>query len=398
MKILFTCHYTFNTNAGAAGVTWRLGRDYERLGHETEYYSLDNLPSRLHPLVKVAAFPEFVACRIAALERQQRVDVVDASTGDGWLWAALNRKRQTRPLIIARCHGLEHIEHEEYVEEVERGNLRLSWKYPFYRGSIRLWEAAASMRYADLVLLLNQRDRDYAIEKLGVDPDLAHIVPNGIPESFLNQLFQPLTDPSTIRIAQIGTYILRKGVHYGTPALNTILTRYPNVEVTFLGTECSPDTTNSIAQVYADFDPSVRDRVQVIPHYRHETLPDLLTGHHIKLFPTISEGFGVALVEAMACGLAPITTATPGPLEIVRDEHDAIVVPCRDSGAIEQALDKLICDRAYLERLRRNAYETAQTYSWSRIAQQNLALYEKVSHLRNVTDRNLHFSKAHPSP
>lgn len=379
MNVLFTCHYNFNTNAGAAGVTWRLGQEYERLGHGVEYYSLDSLPQWLHPLAKVAAFPEFVAQRISRLEQLQAVDVVDASTGDGWFWTALHRKRQNRPIVVARCHGLEHIEHEEYVEEVQRGNLRFSWKYPLYRGSIRLWEAAASMRDADLVLLLNRRDRDYAIEKLGVDPDRAHVIANGIPDSFLNLPFEPLPADGKLRIAQVGTYIIRKGVHYGSPALNRILQRYPQVEVSFFGTEC-PE-----ALVYADFDPSVHDRVRVIPRYAHETLPSLLKGHQIKLFPTISEGFGVALVEAMACGLAPITTATPGPLEIVRDGQDAIVIPCRESAAIEQALERLINDRTYLETLRRQAYQTAQSYSWSRIAQQNLALYEKARHLRDAT-------------
>lgn len=378
MNVLFTCHYNFNINAGAAGVTWRLGQEYQQLGHQVEYYSLDSLPRRLHPLAKVAAFPEFVAAQIAALERQHTVDIVDASTGDGWVWALLNHRRKQRPLIIARCHGLEHIEHEEYLEEVERGYLRFSWKYPLYRGSIRLWEAAASMRYADLALFLNRRDRQYAIDKLGVAPERADIIANGIPETFLNLPFEPLPHDGTLRIAQVGTYIVRKGVHYGSPALNTILQRYPQVSVSFLGTEC-PE-----ANVYADFDPAVHDRIQIVPRYCHETLPSLLKGHQIKLFPTISEGFGVALVEAMACGLAPITTATPGPLEIVQDGQDAIVIPCRDQVAIEQALDRLITDRGYLEQLRYKAYETAQTYSWRRIAQNNLACYEKARDLRRV--------------
>jgi glycosyltransferase involved in cell wall biosynthesis len=82
----------------------------------------------------------------------------------------------------------------------------------------------------------------------------------------------------------------------------------------------------------------------------------------------------LALPEAMACGLAPVTTATPGAMEIVRDGHDAIMIPPRDSQAIEQALERLISDRPYLERLRRNAYATAQRYSWTRIARENSCL------------------------
>ncbi|NEQ71143.1 MAG: glycosyltransferase family 4 protein, partial [Symploca sp. SIO2D2] len=140
------------------------------------------------------------------------------------------------------------------------------------------------------------------------------------------------------------------------------------------------------AQVYEDFDPAVRDRIKVVPRFSHEKLPTLLKGHQIKLFPPLSEGFGKALVEAMACGLAPITTATSGPMEVVRDGHDAIVIPTRDSGAIEQALERLITNRPYLEQLRQNAYATAQRYSWSRIAQDRLGVYEAA--LRQKRERD----------
>ncbi|MEG4861693.1 glycosyltransferase family 4 protein, partial [Microcoleus sp. K1-B6] len=155
-------------------------------------------------------------------------------------------------------------------------------------------------------------------------------------------------------------------------ALNAILARYPQVKVSFLGTGCSE------AEVHADFEPAVRDRIRVIPRYSQDTLPDLLRGHHIKLFPTLSEGFSLALTETMACGLAPVTTTTPGPMEIVRDGHNGILVPARDSQAIEQALERLVTDRPYLEQLRRNAYATAQHYSWERIARHNLAFYEEA--------------------
>lgn len=355
-------------------MTWRLGQEYQKLGHEVHYYSLNDLPPQIHRLARFASFPIFVARQISKMVDRDAIDVVDASTGDAWIWATLFSKfRKQRPLLVARCHGLEHIEHLEYLEEARRGNLRLSWVYPLYRGSIRLWEAAASMRHADLVLLLNQRDRQYVINHLGIHPDRAQIVANGIPDHYLQLPFEPTpVADEPIRIAQVSSYIIRKGIQYGTPALNAILKRYPQVEVSMLGTEIPAE------QVYADFDPAVRDRVKVLSSYANNTLPELLKGHHIKLFPTISEGFGVALVEAMACGLAPITAAAPGPLEIVQDGKDAIVVPCRDSAALEQALERLIQDRAQLDRLRRNAYATAQHYSWSQIAQTNLRYYEEA--------------------
>jgi glycosyltransferase involved in cell wall biosynthesis len=385
MKILLTIHHELDRNAGAPGATWKLGQEYQKLGHEVQYYTFDNLPDKLSGRVKSIMFPGFVASQISALVKKQAVDVVDASTGDAWIWAKMRRIfRENSPLLVTRSHGLEHIMHLENLEEARRGKLHLSWKYPLYHGGFRLWEVAnfsAGCRFE--LILLNHRDLEYGVEKLGVDPGTdAHVLLMEFQRLFSIYPFEPTpeAEDSVIRIALVGNLYPRKGIHYGVPALNKILARYPQVEVSFLGTGCSE------AQVYADFEPCcTRSHPSHVPRYSHETLPELLRGHHIKLFPTLSEGFSVALIDAIACGLAPVTTTTPGPMEIVRDGHNGILVPPRDTQAIEQALERLITDRPYLEKLRRNAYATAQKYSWHRIARDNLTFYEAaLSHKRGT--------------
>ena len=380
MKILLTIHHHLDRNAGAPGITWRLGQEYQKLGHEVHYYSFDNLPHKLPEMVESMMFPEFLASHLLTLSQKQAVDVVDASTGDAWVWAKLPR-RENSPVLVTRSHGLEHIMHLENLEEARLGKLHLSWKYPLYHGGFRLWEVVNSLRDADLSLFSNRYDLEYAVEKLGVAVERASVFENGIPEAFLNLPFEPTpeAEDAVIRIAILATYIPRKGIHYGVPALHKILARYPQVEVSFMGTGC-PE-----AQVYNDFEPSLRDRIRVVPRYQHETLPELLRGYQIKLFPTLSEGFSVALMDAIACGLAPVTTTTPGPIEVVRDGENGILVPPRDSEAIVQALERLITNRPYLEKLRRNAYTTAQKYSWERIARDTLTLYEAaLSHKRGT--------------
>jgi glycosyltransferase involved in cell wall biosynthesis len=372
MKILLTIHHQLDPHSGAPGSVLKLGQTYQKLGHEVHYYSFDNLPRWVPEWATGYVFPELLATYLIQQSRQAPFDVVDASTGDAWVWGqVLQRFYKPRPLLVTRSHGLEHTVHLDYLEEARRGTLHLSWKYPIYHGGFRLWEVATSLRCADLALLLNRQDWKYTTEVLGVAPERAHVSLNGIPDDFLNLPFESLPDSNSpnLGIAQIGTYIPRKGIHYSTPALNTILQRYPHIYVSLLGTGCSE------SQVHNDFDPAVRDRVKVISRFNHDRLPELLKGHQIKLFSPISEGFGKALIEAMACGLAPVTTAAPGPLEVVKDGYDAIVVPIRDQFAIEQALERLICDRADLEQLRRNAYLTAQRCSWMHTAQQRLDLY-----------------------
>jgi glycosyltransferase involved in cell wall biosynthesis len=367
MKILLTIHHRLDINSGAPGTVLKLGQIYQQQGHEVYYLSHDNLPKGLSGKL----FPFFAAISIHQLNKKYQFDVIDASTGDAWIWGTFIRRfAANKPLLVTRSHGLEHSVHLSEVEESKRGNLHLSWKYPFYHGGFLLWEVANSLRCADLVFLLNKQDLQYANEVLGVPIERLYITPNGIPDEFLNLPFESLpTSDSLIKIACIGSYINRKGIQYSVPALNRILDRNPNVSVSFLGTICPEEI------VYNDFKPSVRSQVHVLPNFLHSTLPNLLKGFSIKLFTPICEGFGKALIEAMSCGLAPVTTKAEGPLDIVRDGYDALLVPLRDSIAIEEALERLINNRSYLEEIRCNAYTTAQKYSWTNAANQRLSLY-----------------------
>jgi glycosyltransferase involved in cell wall biosynthesis len=373
MKILLTIHHHLDPDSGAPGTVLKLGQAYEKLGHDVDYYAFDHLPKWAHSLSPEAVFPEFLAGYL--LKHAHQYDVVDTSTGDAWLWGSILRRfHQRSPLLVTRSHGLEHAVHLQYLEDVRQGKQTLSWKYPLYRGGFHLWEVAQSLRYADLAFLLNQQDQKYTVESIGVRAEKAYVTHNGIPDSFLNH---PLdlgledADPG-LRIVQIGTHIARKGIQYSVPALNTVLKRHAHIRLSLLGTGVPAE------QVLADFDIAVRDRIDILPRFDHSHLPELLKNHHIKLFTPLSEGFGKVLVEAMALGLAPVTTAAPGPLEVVQADHDALVVPMRDPQAIEQALERLICDRAQLNTIRRNAHATAQRFGWSYLAQQRLNLYQQA--------------------
>ena len=376
MKILLIIHGYLDPNAGASGATLKLGEEYQKLGHQVSYYSFDDLPSKLPHILRFFTFPLWVARFLWVQNKRKKIDVVDASTRDLWIWAKwLSKLRGNPPLLVTRSHGLEHIQHLQNKDDEARGDLSLSWKYALYRASIYLWEVTQSLRHADLICLLNSEEYKYVVEVLNINPDKVHTVINGIPNYLLGLPFKSITEADeTIRIAQVSTFILRKGIQFSVPALNNVLSRHPNVEMSFLGTACKECT--SVEQVLADFEPSVRDRITVIPRFDHKQLPQLLKNHHIKLFPSLSEGFGMALVEAMACGLAAITTATGGPRDIICDRQDGLLIPLRDSEAIEMALEKLISDRVELDRLRRNAYEKAQNYSWKKIAKKTIALYE----------------------
>ncbi|WP_435169798.1 glycosyltransferase family 4 protein [Paenibacillus glycanilyticus] len=369
MNILLTIHHEMNINAGAANATYQLYREYEHAGHQVSLFTYDNLPSYLPGKLKAIAFPFYLFRHIR--RAGQKLDIVDASSGDAWIWS-LFRSKNREPSLITRSHGLEHTMHEGLLEEHKRGNIRLSWKYPLYHGGLRLWEVALSFRKSDGAFFLNKQDYQYAVTRLKVKQASSRLVRNGLPEYFLGLpvTVTEIQPGDKIRVVQIGSYIMRKGIQYTAEAMNVILRDYPHVELSFIGTGCPAET------VLADYDPGLHSRIHVIPAYNHKELPALLAGHHIKLLPTLSEGYPLSLLEAMACGLAPVTSFTTE--AFLRDNEDALVIPARDPDAIVRKLKLLLGDPSCLFELRMKAYQTAQQHDWRQIAGEAIEFYEEV--------------------
>ncbi len=254
-----------------------------------------------------------------------------------------------RPLLVARSHGLEHLARDAVVADARAGRSKLSWKYPLYHGGYRLWQVLQYLRMADLVLQLNEHDRRYAIERLGVRESRAVVVDNAVPDLFLGRRveFRP---PAALRIALIGGFLERKGIAFSVPALDHLLRANPLLKVTFLGAQVDSAT------IMAGFAAEVGDRIRIVARYVNDDLPVLLEDHHILLFASLSEGFPLAPLKAMACGLAPVVTDIPGIADRLRDGREALIIPARDQAAIEVAVQRLIDDPGLLESVRRAAY------------------------------------------
>jgi len=373
MNILFTLHDHFSPDAGGAGVTTGLGETYRRLGHQVEYFSFDELPERLPSRAQMLLFPEFVAGHLAGVVKRARVDIVDSSAGDAWVWAVARSARH-RPLLVTRSHGLEHVADIARRREARDGKLQLHWWYPLYGGGYRLWEIGVSLRRADLALFLNHTDRTHAVRHLRVAEERARVVDNGLPAYLLGRPLQP----AAAGIVHLGSYLPMKGTRYAAAALGSVLARRPSLRLAFVGAGCEP------ARVLHDFDPALHARIAVVPKYRRRDLPELLRPYAIVVSATLREGFGLGLLEAMACGLAPVATRTPGPMRFIRDGHNGLLVPAADDRALAAALDLLIDRQQLLGRLREQAQATAQRYSWERVARETLELYEAAIRARGI--------------
>jgi len=375
LHVLLTIHHELDPNSGAPGTTMALAESLRKLGHHVEFLSFDDMPLHLPDRLAKLVFPFFVAFHLTIHARGGRFDVIDSSLGDTWAWAGLRRhfrRGSRRPLLVCRSHGLEHLYHEAKVAQAKTEGRRLSRRYRLYEGGWRLREIRRSMLAADLVVMLNERERDYAIEQLGVPEDRVRLIANGVPAWLLEQGRRTPEPHAGPAIAHVGQFRPMKGVAEGSTALVRVMLARPEVRASFIGTGVPREG------VLEHFPDDLHDRIAVIEHYRREQLPELLREQAILLFPSLSEGFGKVVLESMACGLAPVASDISSMHWLVKDGETGLLVPPGDVDAIAAALLRLIDDRQLRERLQLGARAQAEQFSWDRIGREKLDLYREM--------------------
>jgi glycosyltransferase involved in cell wall biosynthesis len=117
----------------------------------------------------------------------------------------------------------------------------------------------------------------------------------------------------------------------------------------------------------------VRERVHLVGFVADEHLPALYSLASVFAFPSLYEGFGLPVLEAMACGV-PVIAANNSSLPEVAGEA-AVLFDARDESALAQSLIRLQSDVGLRERLIAAGQLQAGGFSWRRAAGELLKLY-----------------------
>jgi glycosyltransferase involved in cell wall biosynthesis len=335
-------------NLGVPGVMHELADRWREEGHEVRMRFRDR-PGRLGEVL--------FGWNLARCADARWADVVDSHAVEAWPLAG----RKGGPVVVARSHGLELSGHRRMIAN----RVRQSSVYWAYRGSVRLLAERRAIRSADASLILNESDLAVCRDEFGADPARLHLVRNGFPPAFLAGSLEP-RPPSGI--AFVGSWLERKGNDLAIEAIVGALRQFPSTPVLVAGTGASRE------EVLSGFPDDVRDRIEVLSRFRREDLSDLLGRSSILLFPSRAEGYPLALVEAMALGLAPVATAIPGVVEVV-DPSSGVLVPSGDADALREALVGLLADPDRVLALRRGARERVRNQSWDGIAAQQMDIF-----------------------
>jgi len=197
------------------------------------------------------------------------------------------------------------------------------------------------------VVLVNSEWSAEALVRQGLPRDKIIVVPLAIDLARDHEL-HPVNPEGVLKVLWLGSVILRKGIQYLAEAARLLQDR--NIEVLLAG-------PLGISERAVRSFPA---NVKVLGWITRDQLGEVYRQAHVYVLPTVSDGFAITQLEAMAHGLPVVTTPNCG--RVVTDGWDGLVVPARDSRALADALARLNDDRQWLRSMSANALLTIMKY------------------------------------
>jgi glycosyltransferase involved in cell wall biosynthesis len=123
----------------------------------------------------------------------------------------------------------------------------------------------------------------------------------------------------------------------------------------------------------------LQEYVEVLENVPTQKLVGLYNKSLCFLYPSLYEGFGIPILEAMACGCPVITSGRGATKEVAGDA--AYLVNPNSPKEISEALKKITSDKKLYDKLRQKGLKRVQQFSWESAAKETLGVYQKVFNL-----------------
>lgn len=239
------------------------------------------------------------------------------------------------------------------------------------------------------------RDRDFVIANSDATAsDVAGLLPMGRERIFVTPfaadagIFHPETSARRIEQARRrygilpGPYLLSLGTVEPRKNLSRLLRcffrlaeqeAFSGVQLLLVG-----PTGWKTEEIFSTIEsrPALRSRVRLTGYVPDADLAALYSGARAFVYPSLYEGFGLPVLEAMQCGTPVVTSNTSSMPEVAGDA--AVCVPPSDMDALYEAIRRLLTDEAWAAELRRRGLARSRRYSWDLTAEATVQAYRRM--------------------
>jgi glycosyltransferase involved in cell wall biosynthesis len=254
------------------------------------------------------------------------------------------------------------------------------WLFPEHHYRRRLWSMRpfirlAARRAASVIAVSRSTAHD-VVRLLGVPMGKLHIVPEAaapifrpLPQAEVQAVMAAYRLPPRF-LLHSGTLEPRKNLVRLLEAFGQVRRQHADVSLVFAGQRGWKDEAILAAIERLGLGGAVR----VLGYVPRPALVGLYNAATVCVVPSLHEGFGLPVIEAMACG-TPVVTSRRGGLEETAGDAAEYVEP-ESACSIAHGIQRVLEDTAYRERLRECGQERASQLSWAKTAAQTRAVYE----------------------
>jgi glycosyltransferase involved in cell wall biosynthesis len=254
--------------------------------------------------------------------------------------------------------------------------------YLYYPGAHRLLDRFyldLSTRYnaraASRVITLSQATRNDLVRHYGIEPDKITVVYPGCDETMEPVGNESLVERVKVRYGIQGNYILYVGTLQPRKNLGRLLEAYAMMR--------KRDETPRLViagrkgwlydQIFQQVQKLGLEDEVIFPGYvPQDDLPILLSGARLFAFPSLYEGFGLPVLEAMACG-TPVLCSNVSSLPEVAGNAALLIDPL-DVESMAEAMNRLLQDEELRVRLVKRGFQQVRQFSWNRCARETLSV------------------------
>lgn len=234
------------------------------------------------------------------------------------------------------------------------------------------------LRQAAAVITISESTRRDMLRYYAVDPAKCYVTHGGV-----DARFRPAVEAEVEAVRRkyglpeqfilaVGTIEPRKNYTTLLAVYHALRDRDPRLRLVIVGKQGWRSET--FFRQLSDL--GLQDQVLLPGYVADADLPALYTAATVFAFPSLYEGFGLPILEAMACGAPVVSSNTSALPEVVGEA--GLLVPPRDAGALASALAAVLDDAVLRADLRVKGLAQAKRFTWAQAAQTTLQVYRHV--------------------
>ncbi len=248
------------------------------------------------------------------------------------------------------------------------------------------------MREVDTVVAATPLDRAQMVWHYGADASRIRVIPCGVdlrrfhPGDRAAARAELGLSADALVLVCVGRIEPLKGMDALIRAAARLLAQYPHwrerLQVLLIGgdDEQQPTRWNSEQRRLDALrrELGIATQVQFVGAQPQERLPLYYVAADVVAAPSHYESFGLAALEALACGAAVVASNVGGLALTIEDRRSGLLVPPGDDAALAVQIERILTDGALAARLRSGAVQRAAEYGWPTVARRVAALYDEL--------------------